>query len=752
MTEAAATPTAAPGAASRPGPAAGGRRSGRVRVPTVLQSEARESGAAALAMVLAHYGKWLPLERLCEEAAIVRDGSRADNLAAAARNLGMTAEQRQAAGEAALALPTPALVQLDSGFVVLEGARAGKVWVNDPASGPRSMTPAAFAQHFAGEAVVLQPGSGFRREGRAPSLVGSLSRHLAGARGAVQIVLLVTVLLVVPGLLLPGLLKVFIDEVLIKDLASWLLPLIVGLLLSAILEGLLLTVQQWYLKRLQISVAISLAGRFLWHVLRLPVQFFGLRTVGSIIARYRSSMQVSDLLAESVSTNLLNLVMVCFFGPLLFLFNVELAAFAVVLTLLNVAGVKLVGEKRKQINSQQLNEEFKLSATGMSGLRAIETLKAMGCEPYFFRSWAATNSAVVDARQDVGRLSLTLDVVPAALNALTVAGVLGFGAIFVIQGAMSVGDLIAFQWLLKRFSTPMQQLVNVTQSLQLLQSNLRKLDDVLDYPGDRLLDGGAERAADGPSLGAAQGDAGAGETRQSGALTLKDVSFSFSPVSEPLIQHFDLELAPGARVALVGGSGSGKSTLGKLIVGLYHPTAGQVLLDGRPLEQIPRPLFLGSVGYVDQDIFLFDGSVRENITMWDSSIPAADVRRAAVDACIDDIIVARPGGYDSRVAESGANFSGGQRQRIEIARALARNPRLVVLDEATAALDSETERMIDDNLRRRGCTCVIIAHRLSTIRDADEIVVLDRGKVVERGRHDELVARKGRYAELVSMA
>ncbi|MEX2631542.1 MAG: NHLP family bacteriocin export ABC transporter peptidase/permease/ATPase subunit, partial [Tistlia sp.] len=717
---------------------------GRVRVPTMLQSQGRESGAAALGMVLAHYGKWLPLERLCEEAGVVRDGSRTDNLVAAARNLGLEAEQQAAEAEAALRLRTPALVKLDSGFAVLEGTAAGRVWLNDPAGGARSTTREAFAAHYAGEAIQLRPAAGFQREGHAPSLVASLSRHLSGARGAIEIILLVTLLLVVPGLLLPGLLKVFIDEVLIKELSSWLLPLIIGLVLAGLLDGLLLTVQQWYLKRLQIGVAIGTAGRFLWHALQLPVQYFGLRQVGDIVARYRTTAQVGDLLAESVSTNLLNLVMVAFFGPLLFLFNVELAAFAVLLTVMNVVAVRLVREKRKQINGRQLNEEARLTAIGMSGLQAIETLKAMGTEPYFFRNWARTNSEVVDARQESGRISLCLDAVPSVLNALTVAGVLGFGAIFVIRGAMSVGDLIAFQWLLKRFSTPMQQLVNVTQNLQLLQSNLRRLDDVLDYPVDPLL--ARQPSSDGRRANEPEA------ARLSGALSLKDVSFSYSPVTDPLIEHFDLELEPGARVALVGGSGSGKSTLGKLIVGLYRPTGGQVLFDGLPVERIPRALFIGSVGYVDQDIFLFDGTVRENITMWDDSLPAEAVRRAASDACIDEIVSARPGGYDSRVAESGVNFSGGQRQRIEIARALVRDPRLVVLDEATAALDSETERAIDDNLRRRGCTCVIIAHRLSTIRDADEIIVLDRGRVVERGGHDALIARKGRYAELVSMA
>lgn len=719
-----------------------GRRSGRRRVPTLLQSDARESGAAALGMVLARYGKWLPLERLCDAAGVVRDGSRADNLVAAARNLGLTAEARQVPAAAALRLPTPALVQLDNGFAVLEGWAGRRVWLNDPASGPRSLREDDFSAHYAGTAIDLRPADGFRREGRAPGLIRSLSRHLAGAGGAVQIILLVTVMLVVPGLLLPGLLKVFIDEVLIKSLASWLLPLIVGLALSGVLDALLLTVQQWYLKRLQISVAIGTAGSFLWHVLRLPVQYFGLRTVGDIVARYRSCAQVSDLLAASVSTNLLNIVMVAFFGPLLFLFNVELAALAVLLTMANVVAVRLVRERRTRINRLQLNEEGKLTATGMGGLQAIETLKAMGTEPFFFRNWARTNSEVVDARQGSGQISLTLDAVPALLNALTVAGVLGFGAIFVIRGAMSVGDLIAFQWLLKRFSNPMQQLVNVTQSLQLLQSNLRRIDDVLAYPGDTLI-------AAQPAL---SDDAAGSSTRPSGALSLRDVSFAYSPVCEPLIRQFNLELEPGARVALVGGSGSGKSTLGKLIVGLYRPTEGQVLFDGRPIEEIPRPLFLGSIGYVDQDIFLFNGTVHENITLWDTSIPAEAVRRAAIDACIDDVIGARPGGYESTVVEGGANFSGGQRQRIEIARALAREPTLVVLDEATAALDAETERMIDDNLRRRGCTCVIIAHRLSTIRDADEIIVLDAGRVVERGRHDALMANKGRYAELVAMA
>jgi ABC-type bacteriocin/lantibiotic exporter with double-glycine peptidase domain len=314
--------------------------------------------------------------------------------------------------------------------------------------------------------------------------------------------------------------------------------------------------------------------------------------------------------------------------------------------------------------------------------------------------------------------------------------VLGLGALRVMDGGLTVGTLVAFQSLIASFLAPVERLVGFGASLQQLRGSVERLEDVLGHARDPITDEAPE--------------SGAAHCRLAGELELKDVTFAYLQYAPPVIESLSLRIAPGQRVALIGGTGSGKSTIAKLVSGLYAPQSGALLFDGRPREHLPRSALSRSVALVDQDISLFEGSVRDNLTLWDPTVPEAEVVQAAKDACIHEDIARLQGGYDATLTEGGYNFSGGQRQRLEIARALVRQPALLVLDEATSALDPETERRVDDNLRRRGVSCLIIAHRLSTIRDADEIIVLDRGRAVQRGSHERLIGEPGLYRELIA--
>ena len=700
--------------------------------------EAVECGAASLAMVLAYYGCWTPLEELRIACGVSRDGAKASNVVKAARRYGLEAKGRRLEVDDTLALEMPVIVFWGfNHFLVVEGHNGKYVFLNDPARGPRRVTLEEFDQGFTGVVLELRPGEGFRRQGRRSRLVGTLSSWLRGSGKALAFVAAVSLMLVLPGLVLPAFLKVFVDEVLIRGFGHWLFPVIVGLVLTAILAGVLTYLQQAYLLRTRMKLSIASASRFFWHVLRLPVAFYTQRYVGDVADRENSCQRIAQLLSGPLSTNIVNGMMIFFYAGAMTWYSPVLAGAVVGTSLLLVLLVRLTRRRLRDLNTHLLNQLAKSTGASLAGLQAIETLKATGTEQDFFRLWVGYQTHAVNARQQLGVLSAELSAAPAALANVTTGLVLGLGGWLVIQGQLTIGGLLAFQLLRSAYSAPIQELIGFARQIQEVSGDLTRLNDVFRSPLDPV-----HR----PDPAASPGCGGL----LSGAVQMQRVSFSYGPLDPLLIDGFDLTLHPGKRVALVGATGSGKSTLARLLLGLYPPAGGQVLYDGLPIGQIDRESFALSVAAVDQEIFLFEGSVYDNLTLWDPTIPYEDVVRAAKDACIHELIAARPGGYDSRVSEGGANFSGGEAQRIEIARALVRNPALLVLDEATASLDPVTEQQIDDHLRRRGCTCVIVAHRLSTIRDCDEIIMLDAGRVAQRGTHDQLISEGGLYAQLVS--
>ncbi|MDD2710526.1 MAG: NHLP family bacteriocin export ABC transporter peptidase/permease/ATPase subunit [Verrucomicrobiae bacterium] len=713
---------------------------GRARTPTVFQMEAVECGAAALGIVLGYYGRHVPLEELRVACGVSRDGSKAGNMVKAAANYGLVGHgyKKEPAGLRSLTLPMIVFWNFNH-FVVVEGFARDRVYLNDPAAGPRTVSHAEFDQSFTGVALTFAPGPDFKPGGRRPVMTGALWRRLKGSGGALGFVLLAGLALAVLNMIIPVFAKVFVEDYLVKGMKGWVRPLLFGMVLTALLRAPLTWLQQHYLLRLETKLAIAESGRFLWHVLRLPIEFFTQRYAGEISTRVGINDDVAQLLAGQIATTMISLLMIVLYGALLFVYQADLTMVGVCTVVLNLAVLKYVSRKRADLSQRFLMEYGKQMGVAVGGLTCIETLKATGGETDFFSKWAGYQAKVSNACQSLGIITQSLQLGPTLLSAVNNVAILMFGAYKVMQGEMSVGMLVAYQSLMASFVGPVTELVNLGSKIQELQGNMRRLDDVLNNQEDRQLSGQNRieiLEKDSPRL--------------TGWLEFKNVTFGYCRLDPPLLENFSFSLAPGARIALVGPSGCGKSTVARLACGLYQPWDGEILYDGRPIDKIAREVFCNSVASVDQEIFLFEGSVRENLTLWDASVPDFHLLQAARDAAIHDEIVSRSGAYESWVEENGGNFSGGQRQRLEIARALVRNPSTMILDEATSALDPKTEKAIDDHLRRRGCACLIVAHRLSTIRDCDEILVLSNGKQVQRGTHDELRKQEGLYAMLIA--
>jgi ATP-binding cassette, subfamily C, bacterial len=721
------------------------QRQSHIRVPTVLQMEAVECGAASLGMILGYYGRIVPLPELRRECGVSRDGSKASNVLKAARLYGLEAKGFKKSIEDLKGLRPPFIVFWNfNHFLVVEGFSKDRAYVNDPGGGRRSMPMQEFDEAYTGVVLLMEPGAEFKKGGRKKNIAVSLVSRLKSSRGAIIFCLLAGLLLTIPRLAVPAFTQVFVDEILIENRQDWLKPLLIGMLLTALGQGLLARMRLLYLRRLMIKLSVAMSGQFLWHTLRLPIGFYAQRFTGEISSRNELNDKVADVLSGRLATTVIDTVMIVFYALIMFLYDWVLTLVAIFFAAFNFFALQSLSRSRVDASMKVAQESGKVSGVAISGIQSMETVKASGLEFDLFSKFAGYYAKTLNAQQQLAFPTQILTTLPTLLTALATASILIVGGFRVMGGSLSIGMLVAYQALTKEFLEPVNNLMNFGSTLQDLEADLNRLDDVLQNPTDSESDRTSER--ENSLLTIAQDS-----FQLQGYVELRNLSFGYSRLDPPLIDNLNAILKPGHRIAFVGGSGSGKSTVAKLVTGLYQPWGGEILFDGIPRTQIPRSVLANSLAMVEQDIFLFAGTVRENLTLWDSTVPESDLVQACIDAEIHDLILNMPGGYDAPVLEGGVNMSGGQRQRLEIARSLVRNPRILVLDEATSALDAETELIIDRNLRRRGCTCIVVAHRLSTIRDCDEIIVLERGKVVQRGTHEQLRTLGGVYARLVSI-
>lgn len=723
---------------------------GIAKVPGVLQIEAVECGAASLSMVLGSMGRWVPLSELRGACRVSRDGATATGIMEAAKAYGLEPNGRMVDLEELQGQEVPAIIWWrHRHFVVLEGAKNGRFHVNDPALGPVRYSQDYFAQNFSGAVITFTQTPEFTKGGKPYRTIPGLIRRLTGAWRGVWFAVLAGLLAMLPGLLLAPISSTFVNDVLDVGQRTF-LPFLLGALIFVIATRMaLISLEYKALARVQARVAFGNNAEFLMRMFRLPLLFFASRNIGDLVQRMGYSSAVAQLLAGSLAASLISLVALVAYVALMVFYSWLLAVVVVLLTAINVIALRAVVKRRTIGQGLLMSESGHLQSITIGTIQSIETVKASGIERDVFAQWAGQQTKVVNAEASFVTPTAIISAVPTVVTMLTTTSILVIGGIQVINGSLSIGALLAFQALVAGIVAPINMLVATASQIQTIQVDLQRLDDVFDQELDPRF-----HTNERPATPTSMADVVSASTEPlTGEVTLSHVEFGFTKGDPPLIKDLSLTLPPGHRVALVGPSGAGKSTIGNIISGLYMPWSGSVTYDGREISQIdPMVMSLG-LAKVDQTIMLFQGTVRQNITLWDESVPEELVIRALQDAQVLDRVLQRPNGLDTDVIEGGLNFSTGETQRLEIARALVRNPAVLIMDEATSNLDTTTEKAMDDAVRARGCSTVVIAHRLSTIRDADEIIVLDRGGVIaERGTNESLLAANGIYARLVASA
>lgn len=711
---------------------------GVAKVPVIMQLEALECGAASMAMIMAYYGKWIPLEKIRADCGVSRDGANALALVKAAESYGFKTHAFKCEPELLIKEGKyPCIIHWNfNHFVVLDGFQGKYACLNDPARGIVKVEMDEFDKSFTGIVIQMEPADGFEPEGKQRSTLDFALNRLGGASSAVILVMFTSVISAMFGIINPTMTRVFMDRILSRDYHQWILPFIVLMVWFAVLQIVVEYARVVYSLKINGKLAIVGSSSYMWKIFLMPVEFFSQRMTGDIQMRRDDNESIAQDLVNTFAPFLINLIMMVIYLVLMLKRSIVLTAVGVGTLALNAFIARKISEKRVNIARVLQRDSAKIISTTASGIEMIETIKASGAEKGFFKKWSDYQASISDQMAKSVKMDNYLGMVPSFLSTLANYTVLILGVWFVMEGDFTLGAMQMFQGFLGSFMKPAMTMVKAGQSLQEMRTKMERIEDVMQYPDDPNVENTEEDIADLKKL--------------EGGVELKNITFGYSKLGKPVITDFSMKIKPGGCVALVGMSGSGKSTISKLISGLYAPWQGEILFDGKRRSEYPRDVITGSIGVVDQDIILFEGSIMDNIRMWDDSIEDFEVIMAARDARIHDEIMARDRGYNNRIISGGRDLSGGQCQRLEIARVLAQSPSIIILDEATSALDAKTENEVMKAIRERGITCIVVAHRLSTIRDCDEIIVLNKGVAVERGTHDELVKLGGKYLQLVT--
>ena len=711
---------------------------GVAKVPVIMQLEALECGAASLAMVMAYYGKWVPLEQVRLDCGVSRDGSKASNIYRAAVNYGFDVKAYNMTPEAVKEKASlPCIIHWNMNhFVVLDGFRGKNVYINDPARGEVKVSWEEFDRSFTGVTIIPVPSENFEPSGKRRSTINFARKRLTGAGAAVVFVMLTTAISYLFGIANSVTSRIFMDRLLTGVNRKWLNPFIGVMMLLAVIQLVVAWAQTIYSLRINGKMSVVGNTSYMWKVLRMPMEFFSQRLAGDIQSRAEMNASIASTLVNTFSPLVLNTAMMIFYLVLMLRQSPMLTLIGIVTLVLNIVMSRVISNRRINITRVQMRDSGKLESATVTGIDMIETIKASGAENGFFQKWAGYQASVNAQNVKASRENRFIGMIPAFFSALANYAVLVIGIYLTMKGKFSLGAVLMFQGFLSSFMSPAMTLVGAGQTIQEMRTQMERVEDVMEYPEDMNV---SECRTETAELSKLRGN-----------VELKNITFGYSRLEKPLINNFSLTMKTGDRIALVGGSGCGKSTISKLVSGLYEPWSGEILFDGKPRSAYPREVMVGSLAVVDQDIIMFEDTIANNIKMWDNSIQDFEMILAARDAQIHDDITLLPGGYQHKLVSGGKNLSGGQRQRMEIARVLAQDPTIIILDEATSALDARTEYEVVNAIRDRGITCIVIAHRLSTVRDCDEIIVLDKGTVAERGTHDELMKLGGAYADLVA--